>query len=110
MWWMCFVQGADGHGQQIHGLQTVSPPTRVSMSLSFPLQLFETTIHRFILFAIAWNHVLCLSVCRIPSDLREDMRKFFNFMSESDTRRNELLSERIILNQLSPELRFAVSL
>jgi hypothetical protein len=38
------------------------------------------------------------------------MRKFFNFMSESDTRRNELLSERIILNQLSPELRFAVSL
>lgn len=38
------------------------------------------------------------------------MRKFFNFMSESDTRRNELLSERIILNQLSPELRFAVRL
>ena len=45
---------------------------------------------------------------KIPSHLREDMRKFFNFMSESDTRRNELLSERIILNQLSPELRFAV--
>ena len=53
--------------------------------------------------------VCVICVCRIPSDLREDMRKFFNFMSESDTRRNELLSERIILNQLSPELRFAVS-
>mmetsp|Transcript_9126 Transcript_9126/g.13739 ORF Transcript_9126/g.13739 Transcript_9126/m.13739 type:complete len:972 (+) Transcript_9126:335-3250(+) len=45
---------------------------------------------------------------QIPGDLREEMRKFFNFMSESEARRNELLTERVILNELSPELRFAV--
>lgn len=40
--------------------------------------------------------------------MREELRKFFNFMSESEARRNDLLSERLILNELSPELRFAV--
>ena len=45
---------------------------------------------------------------KIPSDLREEIRKFFNYISESDAKKNELLSERVILEELSPELRVAV--
>ena len=72
--------------------------------------MFKYSYLLYLFCGMLWcEHYLLWCVCRIPSDLREDMRKFFNFMSESDTRRNELLSERIILNQLSPELRFAVS-
>lgn len=45
---------------------------------------------------------------KLPYDLREEIRMFLNFVSESDARKNELLCERIILEELSPELRFAV--
>jgi hypothetical protein len=45
---------------------------------------------------------------KIPKDLREEIRKFFNYISESDAKKNDLLSERIILEELSPELRVAV--
>lgn len=44
----------------------------------------------------------------IPKDLREEIRKFFNYISESDAKKNDLLSERVILEELSPELRVAV--
>lgn len=45
---------------------------------------------------------------KIPHELREELRKFFNFKSDLEARRNDLLSERLILNELSPELRFSV--
>lgn len=45
---------------------------------------------------------------KIPKDLREEIRKFFNYISESNAKKNDLLSERIILEELSPELRVAV--
>ena len=45
---------------------------------------------------------------KIPKDLREEIRKFFNYVSESDAKKNDLLSERVILEELSPELRVAV--
>jgi hypothetical protein len=53
---------------------------------------------------------LVVTCCNsIPNELRSEIRMYFNFMEESEARKNDLLSEKLLLEELSPELRFAVS-